>query len=153
MIKVLGRKQSGNNDAWRAVFSGIEKFVSYDEVQRAAEAVLHEMRFVLAGYQRPIFAYSGGKVPVGIVDHQDRAQDMYGTITHNRARGTHVIGPMKGIVKQLLSEGKSYKAIEKQTGMKPEEIFRLSDFTREEFLTMMAGGQRTYSKAKIIARM
>lgn len=99
--------------------------------------------------QEPLISMLGGQVPVVVVDHKDHAQDMYGTITHNRARGTHVIGPMKGIVKSLIGEGKTFDEIERETGMKTEEIFRLSDFSREEFLTMMAGDQTTHSKAKV----
>ena len=88
-----------------------------------------------------------------IVDHHgDRSEDMYGTITHNRARGTHLLEPMKAIVKSLLDEGKDVKEISRQLGMRPEEIFRLSDFSKEEFINMMAQGQ-TYSRAEILARV
>lgn len=31
--------------------------------------------------------------------------------------------------------------------MKPEEVFRLSDFTREDFLRMMIKDQKTYNKS------
>ena len=85
-----------------------------------------------------------------IVDHSDRSEDMYGTITHNRARGTHLLEPMKNIVKELLDSGKSVDEITKQLGMKPEEIFRLSDFSKEDFLKMMVGNNKRYSKATII---
>lgn len=54
---------------------------------------------------------------------------------------------MKAIVKELLDEGKSTKEICKELGMKPEEVFRLSDFTREDFLRMMIKNQKTYSKS------
>ena len=91
----------------------------------------------------------GGKVPVVIVNHDSEADDIYGTITHNRARGTHLLEPMKAIVKRLLDEGKGIREISKQLGMKPEEIFRLSDFSREEFLAMMTEGVTGYSKAAI----
>ncbi|MEG2135885.1 MAG: transcriptional regulator, partial [Clostridia bacterium] len=76
--------------------------------------------------------------------------DVYGTITHNRARGTHLLEPMKAIVKKLLDEGKSIQEIGKQLGMKPEEVFRLSDFSREDFLKMMTTGVMGYSRAQII---
>ena len=59
-------------------------------------------------------------MPVVIVAHSDESEDMYGTITHNRARGTHLLEPMKAIVKKLMDEGKSVKEISKQLGMKPE---------------------------------
>lgn len=48
---------------------------------------------------------------------------------------------MKAIVKRLLDEGKSVQEIGKQLGMKPEEVFRLSDFSRDDFLGMMNQGR------------
>lgn len=101
--------------------------------------------------REPLKSMLGGLVPVVIVDHKDKSEDVYGTITHNRARGTHLLGPMKAIVKRLIADGKSTKEIEKQTGMKAEEIFRLSDFSREEFLAMMCNGNR-YSQASIFVK-
>ena len=90
-------------------------------------------------------------VPVVVVDHHgDESADVYGTITHNRARGTHLLDPMKAIVKKLMDEGKTVDEIGKQLGMKPEEIFRLSGFTKDEFLNMMTKDHPTYSKAKVI---
>lgn len=38
----------------------------------------------------------------------------------------------------------------KELDMKPEEIFRLSGFTKDEFLNMMTKGHDTYSKAQVI---
>ncbi len=87
-----------------------------------------------------------------IVAHSDESEDMYGTITHNRARGTHLLEPMKAIVKKLMDEGKSVKEISKQLGMKPEEIFRLSDFSKDEFIKLMVKKDE-YSKAEILARV
>lgn len=92
----------------------------------------------------------GGMVPVVIVDHKDHDDDVYGTITHNRARGQHLLEPMKKIVKELLDNGKTVPEISKQLGMKPEEIFRLSDFTREDFLKMLIGDHKQYSQAYIV---
>lgn len=106
-------------------------------------------RWTVAG-REPLRSILGGKVPVVIVDHHgDESADVFGTITHNRARGTHLLEPMKAIVKKLLAEGKSVKDIGKQLGMKPEEVFRLSDFSREEFLDMMTKNVTSYSKAVI----
>ena len=48
---------------------------------------------------------------------------------------------------------KTVKEIGKQLGMKPEEIFRLSGFTREEFLNMMTKDGDIYSNAKIIVKV
>ncbi len=105
-------------------------------------------RWTVAG-REPLKTKLGGKVPVVVVAHGDEAEDMYGTITHNRARGTHLLEPMKAIVKKLIDSGKSTSEISKQLGMRPEEIFRLSDFSKEEFIAMMAKGE-TYSKAEIL---
>ena len=61
-------------------------------------------RWTVAG-QEPLKSRLGGKVPVVIVDHKgNEEEDVYGTITHNRARGTHLLEPMKAIVKRLLDE-------------------------------------------------
>lgn len=106
-------------------------------------------RWTVAG-REPLHTKLGGKVPVVIVDHNgSREEDIYGTVTHNRARGTHLLEPMKAIVKNLLDEGKSVKEIGKQLGMKPEEVFRLSGFTREEFLALMTEGHDDYSRAVV----
>lgn len=105
-------------------------------------------RWTVSG-REPLLTKLGGKVPVVIVDHEDEADDVYGTITHNRARGTHLLEPMKAIVKKLLDEGKTVPEIGRQLGMKPEEIFRLSDFTRDEFLAMMTKDVHGYSKAVV----
>ena len=106
-------------------------------------------RWTVAG-REPLKTMLGGKVPVVIVDHQgDESADVYGTITHNRARGTHLLEPMKAIVKKLMDEGKTVKEIGKQLGMKPEEVFRLSGFTREEFLNLMTKDASGYSQAVV----
>lgn len=108
-------------------------------------------RWTVSG-REPLKTKLGGKVPVVIVEHKDIAEDMYGTITHNRARGTHLLEPMKAIVKKLLDEGKAVKEISKQLGMRPEEIFRLSDFSKEEFINIMTQGQ-SFSKAVILTKV
>jgi len=110
-------------------------------------------RWTVAG-REPLKTKLGGMVPVVIVDHHgDKAADVYGTITHNRARGTHVLGPMKSIVQGLINEGKTVKEIGKQLGMTPEEVFRLSNFSRDDFLEMMTKGVTDYSKATIFKKV
>ncbi|MBR2943391.1 MAG: ParB-like nuclease domain-containing protein [Clostridia bacterium] len=108
-------------------------------------------RWTVSG-REPLLSKLGGRVPVVIVAHDDESEDMYGTITHNRARGTHLLEPMKAIVKKLLDDGKTVKEIGKQLGMRPEEVFRLSDFSKEEFINLMAQGN-TYSRAEILTRV
>lgn len=109
-------------------------------------------RWTVSG-REPLLTKLGGKVPVVIVNHDSEADDIYGTITHNRARGTHLLEPMKAIVKRLIDEGKTVPEISRQLGMKPEEIFRLSDFSRDDFLAMMTEGVTGYSKATIYKKI
>ena len=109
-------------------------------------------RWTVSG-QEPLLTKLGGKVPVVKVAHTDKADDIYGTITHNRARGTHLLEPMKAIVKRLLTEGKSVQEIGRQLGMRPEEVFRLSDFSRDDFLRMMTEGIPGYSKAEVLTKI
>lgn len=109
-------------------------------------------RWTVAG-EEPLLSTLGGKVPVVIVKHEDASEDVYGTVTHNRARGTHLLEPMKAIVKRLMDEGKTVREIGKQLGMKPEEIFRLSDFSKDDFLEMMVSGKKEYSKAEFLTRV
>jgi ParB-like chromosome segregation protein Spo0J len=109
-------------------------------------------RWTVAG-QEPLLTLLGGMVPVVKVKHQNQAEDIYGTITHNRARGTHLLEPMKAIVKRLMDEGSTVQTISKQLGMRPEEVFRLSGFSRDDFLTLMAKGTSEYSKAEILTKL
>lgn len=103
-------------------------------------------RWLVAGME-PLVSRLAGRVPVVIVEHADEAADIYGTITHNRARGVHQLGPMKAIVQRLIEAGKTTPEIARQLGMRPEEVFRLSDFSREDFLALMAK-ERHYQKAR-----
>ena len=109
-------------------------------------------RWTVAG-EEPLKSMLEGKVPVVIVEHKDKAGNIYGTVTHNRARGTHLLEPMKAIVRELMGEGKSVEEIGKQLGVRPEEIFRLSDFSKEDFLNMMIKPNQGYSKAEFITKI
>lgn len=108
-------------------------------------------RWTVSG-EEPLNSMLDNKVPVVIVAHDDESEDIYGTVTHNRARGTHLLEPMKNIVKKLLDDGKTVEEIGKQLGMKPEEIFRLSPFTKDDFLEMMTKGTKEYSSAELITK-
>ncbi|WP_206458690.1 ParB N-terminal domain-containing protein [Anaerovorax sp. IOR16] len=102
---------------------------------------------------KTLYELLGGTVPVVIVAHTDESDNIYGTVTHNRARGTHLLEPMKVIVKKLLNAGKTVEEIGKQLGMKPEEVFRLSDFSRDDFLEIMTKNVKYYSKAEFITKI
>lgn len=103
-------------------------------------------RWTIAG-EEPLRSMLGGKVPIVIVEHDNKEDDMVGTVTHNRARGTHLLEPMEKIVQALLKEGSEVKDVAKKLGMKEEEVYRLSGFKREDFLKLMAGER--YSQARI----
>lgn len=109
-------------------------------------------RWTVAG-EDPLYSMLEGKVPVVVVEHKDKAGNIYGTVTHNRARGTHLLEPMKAIVKELIGEGKTVEEIGKQLGMRPEEVFRLSDFSKEDFLRMMIKANQGFSKAEFITKI
>jgi ParB-like chromosome segregation protein Spo0J len=109
-------------------------------------------RWTVAG-EEPLHTKLGGKVPVVIVHHDDEAGNIFGTVTHNRARGTHLLEPMKAIVKRLIDDGQSVAEISKQLGMKPEEVFRLSDFSKEDFLALMTKSHTRYSAAEMLTKV
>jgi len=105
------------------------------------------------GEKKTLYELLGGKVPIVIVKHSNEAGDVYGTVTHNRARGTHLLEPMKNIVKRLLAQGKSVKEISKELGMRHEEIFRLTDISKEEFLKIMISRTDGYSKEMYLRKV
>lgn len=109
-------------------------------------------RWTVSG-EEPLYSMLGGKVPVVVVEHKDKSEDIYGTVTHNRARGTHLLEPMKAIVKRLLADGKTVDEIGKQLGMRPEEVFRLSDFSKDDFLLMMTKATKGYSNAELLTKL
>ena len=108
-------------------------------------------RWLISG-REPLKTMLGNKIPIVIVAHNDESQDMYGTVTFNRARGTHLLAPMENIVKTLLDKGKSVGEISKEIGMSREEIFRLSNIDREQFLKLVTSREQRFSKAQIIRR-
>jgi hypothetical protein len=76
-----------------------------------------------------------------------------GLFRHQGARGTHLLEPMKNIIKKLLAQGKTVKEIGKELGMKPEEVFRLSDLSKEHFLKLMAERSTGYSKELLLRKV
>lgn len=106
-------------------------------------------RWMVSG-REPLKTLLGGKIPVVVVAHENKTDDMAGTITFNRARGTHLLEPMENIVQELLEEGLTVDEISKKLGMSREEIFRLSKIDRESFLKIMTERAKGYSEAKVI---
>lgn len=105
-------------------------------------------RWTVSG-REPLLKMLEGKVPIVIVAHESEDKNIYGTITHNRARGTHLLEPMEKIVKKLMDAGKSVKEISKELGMKPEEIYRLSGMEKKDFLKLMVKEEK-YGRAFVM---
>lgn len=76
-------------------------------------------RWTVSG-EEPLKSMLNGKVPIVVVEHSERSEDIYGTVTHNRARGTHLLEPMKAIVKELMggreNRRRNRKAARYETG-------------------------------------
>lgn len=102
-------------------------------------------RWLLSG-REPLKTMLGNKVPVVIVAHANATDDMAGTVTFNRARGTHLLEPMEHIVERMMKEGNTVQDIAKKLGMSMEEVFRLSKMDREDFLRLMTEDTNTFSK-------
>lgn len=69
-----------------------------------------------------------GMAPVVVIE-KDLANRMASTIRHNRARGTHSIELMVGIVADLVESGMSDQWILKNIGMEAEELLRLKQIS------------------------
>jgi ParB/RepB/Spo0J family partition protein len=109
-------------------------------------------RWCVAG-REPLRSLLGGKIPVVMVEHENESDDIAGTITFNRARGTHLLEPMENIVQKLIEDGVSVQDISKKIGMSKEEIFRLSKIDRETFLKIATSrGVQTFGKAQILRK-
>ena len=108
-------------------------------------------RWMVSG-REPLKTLLGNKIPVVIVAHDSITDDMAGTVTFNRARGTHLLEPMEHMVQKLLDEGMGVDEISKKLGMSREEIFRLSKIDRKTFLELVTKRQPNLSKAVIIRK-
>lgn len=109
-------------------------------------------RWMVSG-REPLKSLLHNQIPVVIVAHDNKTDDMAGTITFNRARGTHLLEPMENIVQKLLDEGLSVEEISKKLGMSREEIFRLSKIDRDTFLKLVTQRSQTFNKALIFRKV
>jgi len=69
-----------------------------------------------------------GLMPVVVID-KDLSNRMASTIRHNRARGSHDVALMSGIVSELVQAGMSDAWIIKHIGMDRDELLRLKQLT------------------------
>lgn len=73
-----------------------------------------------------IYQMTGGLVPTVQVA-LDLVHRQMSTIRHNRARGTHGVLPMAGIIRQMIVDGVGEKELMKRLGMDREEVARLNN--------------------------
>lgn len=95
--------------------------------------VVHHDGTIVDGYHRylvsgreDVSALTGGLVPVVRLE-QDPIHARMSTIRHNRARGTHGVISMAGLVRGMLEENVSVGDICARLGMEDEEVYRLAD--------------------------
>ncbi len=75
-----------------------------------------------------IYDREKGLLPVTVID-KPLSNRMASTIRHNRARGSHDVGLMSNIIKELHELGRSDAWISKHLGMDKDEILRLKQIT------------------------
>jgi len=85
-------------------------------------------RFITLCNSQRIRERENGMLPV-VVLNKEMHDRMASTIRHNRARGSHNIELMSGIVSELVEMGKSDRWICKHIGMSKDELLRLKQIT------------------------
>ena len=79
-------------------------------------------RWTVAGME-PLLSKLDGKVPIVIVEHKEHSEDIYGTVTHNRARSN---GMIKILLSKKLGELRLTQAdLARATGIRPNTINEL----------------------------
>ncbi len=86
----------------------------------------HRYRTMLE--HKDIYERENGCLPVVVID-KDLSNRMASTIRHNRARGSHSIELMTGIVADLVKSGMSDAWIMKNIGMDADELLRLKQIS------------------------
>jgi len=85
-------------------------------------------RYTILKESKRIFERENGMLPVVLID-KEITERMASTIRHNRARGSHDIGLMSNIVKEMVESGMGDAWILKQIGMDADELLRLKQIT------------------------
>jgi len=85
-------------------------------------------RYTVMLKHRDIYKREKGKLPVVVIE-KDESNRMASTIRHNRARGSHSIELMTGIVSELTQAGMSDAWILKNIGMDADELLRLKQIS------------------------
>jgi ParB-like chromosome segregation protein Spo0J len=85
-------------------------------------------RFRICKESKRVNEREKGHLPIVVID-KEIGDRMASTIRHNRARGSHNIELMSGIVAELVEIGKGDAWICKHIGMSPDELLRLKQIT------------------------
>lgn len=85
-------------------------------------------RFRICKESKRVNEREQGYLPIVVID-KEIGDRMASTIRHNRARGSHNIELMSGIVAELVEIGKGDAWICKHIGMSPDELLRLKQIT------------------------
>ena len=81
-------------------------------------------RYMVMKTSARIYKREHGLLPVTVID-KDISERMASTIRHNRARGTHNVELMSGIVSELVASGMSDAWSMRNIGMSKDELLRL----------------------------
>lgn len=100
----------------------------YIEQEDIYEIVDGFHRYTVMKQHRDIYEREHGMLPVSVID-KPLGERMASTIRHNRARGTHNVDLMSGIVGELHELGKTDHWIMKHLGMDAEEVLRLKQIS------------------------
>lgn len=85
-------------------------------------------RYTVMRTSQRVFEREQGHLPIVVIE-KDLSNRMASTIRHNRARGSHSIELMSGIVSELVQSGMSDAWILKHIGMDRDELLRLKQIT------------------------
>lgn len=85
-------------------------------------------RYTVMKNSKRIFERERGLMPVVVID-KDINNRMASTIRHNRARGSHSIELMVGIVADLVESGMGDAWIQRHIGMDMDELLRLKQLS------------------------
>ena len=85
-------------------------------------------RYIVMKNSKRIYEREKGLLPITVID-KDISERMASTIRHNRARGTHLVELMSGIVAELTKSGMSDAWIMRNIGMSKDELLRLKQIS------------------------
>lgn len=100
----------------------------YDEQRDKYILVDGFHRFQTLCRSKRIFEREGGLLPIVIIE-KNLEERISSTIRHNRARGTHMVELMSGIVSELSKAGMTDEWIRKHIEMDRDELLRLKQIS------------------------